>query len=68
MTEEFKTLSEKIKEIKSNCGMNTYSFSVAEKIEKEVRESLRELKEEINADDDFDILALIDKLAGDDLI
>jgi len=34
---------------------------------KDVKEFIKELKREINADDGFDILELIDKLAGDEL-
>ena len=34
---------------------------------KDVKEFIKELKREINADDGFDILELIDKLAGEDL-
>ena len=34
---------------------------------KDVKEFIKELEREINADDGFDILELIDKLAGEDL-
>jgi len=38
------SLSEKINNIKNNCGKNTCSFSVAEKMEEDVKQAVKELK------------------------
>ena len=43
------------------------SYPMPHYLEKDVKEFIKELKREINADDGFDILELIDKLAGEDL-
>jgi len=37
-------------------------------LKEDVKEFIRRLKEEINTNDDFDVLYIIDKLAGDELI